>query len=125
MNTGRMKGVGFLPIHARRARTQLLAMAPFRPGHERVTGVPGPKTDPSGAAAAARERDRRAANDDDVEHDGTAGLISACAELLDEDGICGHLGSKIVDRLEKPHRLGRAGMSANPRRREETGGSRS
>jgi hypothetical protein len=85
-----------------------------------VTGVHGPTIDPSGAAAAARERDRRAANDDDVEHDGTAGLMSTCAELLNEDGIRERLGTEIVDRLEKRHRLGRAGMSANPRRRVET-----
>ena len=121
MNTGRMKGAGFRPSHARRPRPQLLAMAPFRSGHRRATGVLGLARDPSGAAAAARELDRRAANADDVEHDGTAGLISACAELLDEDGIHGRLGTAIVDRLEKRHRLGRTGMSANPRRREETG----
>jgi hypothetical protein len=83
--------------------------------------VLGLARDPSGTAAAARELNRRAANADDVEHDNTAGLISACAELLDEDVIRGRLGTAIVDRLEKGHRLGKTGMSANPRRREETG----
>ena len=81
----------------------------------------GRARDRGGAGAAGREQDRRAGSADDVEQDGPAGLISACAGLLDEDGIHGRLGTAIVDRLEKRHRLGRTGMSANPRRREETG----
>ena len=114
MATGAIRGLGNIRRgQMRPARIVALSAAHRRPAHAGAAGA---------NLGVSRVLEERAARADDVGRDGTADLIAASAQLLalDEGEQRGALGQSIADRLQKRERLGRTGMTANPRRREET-----